>query len=1182
MRLTQLEIKGFKSFGDRTVIQFDEGVTAIAGPNGCGKSNVVDAIRWVLGEQSTKNLRSDKMDSVIFNGTSQRKASNLSEVTLTFENTKNLLPTEYNTVSITRKLYRTGESEYRLNDIPCRLKDITNLFLDTGIGSNSYSIIELRMIDELIVDRDNSRRQLFEEAAGISKYKLRKKQTLSKLNDTLADIARVDDLLFEIEKNMKSLEGQAKKAEKYQSFKSELKTLNAQLATFKIKTFSDKLNSIESKEEEILTERSKLSAELDTMEAGIEESRLKVLQEEKNLQVQQKQTNEKIREIQQIENDKKLKNERLNFMKDKQQRLEYELKNDTPSLQEIVSSLERINLDLEKALNSKNDLEKKVTQEQHQLEQEKTKLNTLKSNFNNSQDSINQLKDQIIGLERELDITVVKKESLLKEKDAQQGEQAAKNEELKDFNSKITELEQIANDVQLKLTKQESDFKQTQHQLEQTETALQQHKDKLVSINRKLDAKQNEYNLTKSLVENLEGFPESLKYLKKNSKWVKNAPLLSDIIFCEEDYRVAIENYLDQYMNHFIVATEEDAYQSINLLKEAIKGRAQFFILDKFNQNSFSSKTDLSGMTHPELIPALSVIKCNTEYYQLCNYLLRNVFIATNDEIIKGNDLEDVVVLAKSGRYTKSKHSIGGGSVGLFEGKRIGRSKNLEILAEEIQQLEKESITLRKLEEEAGKEVVYLKAQIEKLNPKDLLQQQFELSTQLSTLTLRKEQHEAFIKTVSSKDTELDARIAELESKLKLGIPQLDEWNKQLRSIRTTFEIDKENIQTQEEHVMGLSNQFNQLNIQFHQQKNTVSSFEKDVDYKQAHKKSVEQRIEKNKLELAEVLKSIEETLTHGDDADEHLKQLYAEKTAMEQALQLDEENFFKRKGSLLEVEKNINEARRKRDQVNEVAEILKDQKNNLKLELNSLKDRLLIEFNIQIEDLFEADLPNDTTEEDLQIKVDRLRNSIEGLGNVNPMAIEAYNEVKERYDFIITQKNDLMSAQASLNDTISEIDEQAKAKFMEAFLMIRENFIKVFRSLFNEGDTCDLYLNDPENPLESSIEIVAKPKGKKPQSINQLSGGEKTLTAISILFSLYLLKPAPFCIFDEVDAPLDDSNIDKFNNIIRKFSKESQFIVVSHIKKTLASSDIIYGVTMVEQGISKLVPVDLRDAVAA
>ena len=440
MQLTQLEIKGFKSFGDKITINFNDGVTAIVGPNGCGKSNVVDAIRWVLGEQSTRMLRSEKMENIIFNGTNTRKPSNLAEVSLTFDNTKNILPTDFTKVTITRKLYRSGESEYRLNDVHCRLKDITDLFLDTGIGSDSYSIIELKMIDEIIANKDNSRRALFEEASGISKYKLRKKQTFNKLKDTEADLSRVEDLLFEIEKNLKTLENQAKKAERYYRLKEQYKTLSLSLASYRIIGFRESLTKLEDKEQQHSLESSGINTEISNLEAFLQKLKLENLNLEKNLSIQQKATNEFIAKIRTYESDKKLKNEQLRFLEDKKTRLSDELEKDQNQLNHVFYNQKRLN---EEHLQESEILEKLriSTENQHQginelrLEQQKSKAALDTISIEN-----NELQNQVYKHEKEIAILNIQKEALHQESSRNMADTESKEVELNEFNKVIAEL----------------------------------------------------------------------------------------------------------------------------------------------------------------------------------------------------------------------------------------------------------------------------------------------------------------------------------------------------------------------------------------------------------------------------------------------------------------------------------------------------------------------------------------------------------------------------------------------------------------------------------------------------------------------------------------------------------------------------------------------------------------------
>lgn len=1176
MQLTRLEIKGFKSFGDKITINFNEGVTAIVGPNGCGKSNVVDAIRWVLGEQSTRMLRSEKMDNVIFNGTKSRKSANLAEVSLTFDNTKNVLPTDYSQVTLTRKLYRTGESEYRLNDVQCRLKDITDLFLDTGIGSDSYSIIELRMIDEIITNKEGSRRNLFEEASGISKYKLRKKQTFSKLKDTEADLERVEDLLFEIEKNLKTLENQAKKTERYYRIKEQYKSLSIMLASFRIVSFSESLKKIENQEQQQKAEKGGIVAQIDTLEAALQQQKLDSITKEKNLSVQQKTTNEFVSKIRAYESEKKIKNEQLKFQQDKESRLTEELDKDKNQLNHVFYNIKR--LSEEKALEDENlqtiqsrllDLKEAVDELRAQQAEARNELTEI-TGINT------RLQNQAYKAEKDIDILQIQQQALEQESERNMEDTTNKEVELSHFNQVVAELqnrkETLDYDYQSAL-----DFEnKLKEQIAETDSALSLVKDTIIKESRKLDAKQNEYNLTKSMVDNLEGFPESIRFLKKNADWAKNAPLFSDVLFCKEEYRVAIENYLEPLMNYYVIDNYDEAIKAIQLLSNAARGRAHFFILENYEEIVPVNPI----FENAGAVSALQVIEVDKRYARLCNHLLKDVYLVDDDKDLQINNAalpDGVVIIGKSGKFNKSKHTMAGGSVGLFEGKRIGRAKNLENLAKEIKGIENLVNTQKAKTDELQSKLSGLRSSTKsaEINEQQMIINR--LNTELITVKTRQEQYQTFIENSLNRKDDIARKIAGIKDEMMALHPQLAELKAQ-KQIQSEMLVDKQAAFNElNEYVSVQSNAYNQENIRFHQQQNKVSGLVKDLEYRDNQQESLEVRIKQNSSELEKVKAAIQDNLKQSDNSDDDLLEMYEQKENLEKATQQAEQEYYQWRGIITENENEVTALRRKKDNHEVIENELREERNNLKLELNALKERLSVEFNIDIEDLPETETPAES-EHDLREKADKLKKQLDDFGAINPMAVEAYNEMNERYTFIQAQKKDLSEAKASLLATIQEIDDTAKEKFMHAFIMVRENFIKVFRSLFNDEDSCDLILTDPNHPLESDIDIIAKPKGKRPLSINQLSGGEKTLTATAILFSLYLLKPAPFCIFDEVDAPLDDTNIDKFNNIIRTFSKDSQFIIVSHNKRTIASTDVIYGVTMVEQGISRVVPVDLRE----
>lgn len=1179
MQLTRLEIKGFKSFGDKVTINFNEGITAIVGPNGCGKSNVIDAMRWVLGEQSTKALRSEKMENIIFNGTKNRKQAQLAEVSLSFDNTKNILPTAYATVTITRKLYRNGDSEYRLNDVQCRLKDITDLFLDTGIGADSYSIIELKMVDEIITNKEHSRRSLFEEASGISKYKLRKKQTFNKLKDTEADLERVEDLLFEIEKNLKTLENQARKAERYYKLKEQYRDLSVQLATHRIAFFRTDLNALETQEQNQQLNRTELSATIDSSEALLQKLKLESINQEKNLSVQQKATNELVSKIRAYESEKKVKNEQMRFLQEKETRLAGELEKDKNQLNHIKYNIKRLNEEILSETESFNRLENDLKQLKAVVDTLREQQQTEKNRLDNLVKSVNDLQNQVYQSQKEIDILNIQKDALVQESNRNVGDTETKTAELKAFDHALAELDVQINSHQININQLKAEEEILKTQLAEAEQDQINFKEKLSAENRKKDAKQNEYNLTKSLVDSLEGFPESIRFLKKHQSFAKSALLLSDILFCNEDYRVAIENYLEPVMNHYVVDHYTDAVQAINLLTDASRGRANFFILENIPEKTHSVNEQAG------LISALSVIEVDKKYQSLCNLLLQNVYIATGEQenTFKEKPAENHTILAKNGKYAQTKFTLAGGSVGLFEGKRIGRAKNLENLAKEIKAAESLINQYQSAIDSATEKISQLKSATKSEEINTLQQVLNRLNNEHISLQTRRDQYQEFITTSENRKTDIAQKIISIEQALAEKLPALVQLQKNQQEAHLNLQEQQLNYQEIADQVNENAGKYNQENIRFHQQQNKLANLEKDLDYRFVQEETLNKRIAQNDKELQETLTQITATLQHTDLSDDTLLAMYQQREEMEKGLAEAEKEYFDSKGNINEAENNLSNIRKNREEADFLLAEIKDKKNALKIDLNALKERLSVEFNIDINDLIESETAAEVVESefDLRQKVEKMKRQLDEFGAINSMAMEAFKEMEERYAFIQNQKKDLNAAKTDLLQTIKEIDDTAKEKFMQAFTQARAHFIVVFRSLFNEEDSCDLILSDPQNPLDSDIDIIARPKGKRPLSINQLSGGEKTLTATALLFSLYLLKPAPFCIFDEVDAPLDDTNIDKFNNIIRKFSDQSQFIIVSHNKRTIASTDIIYGVTMVEQGVSRVVAVDLREVAA-
>ena len=1175
MELSKLEIKGFKSFGDKVVINFNEGVTGIVGPNGCGKSNIVDAIRWALGEQKTKTLRSEKMENLIFNGTKKRKPTQLAEVSLSFNNTKNILSTEYSQVTITRRYYRSGDSEYELNGVSCRLKDITNIFLDTGIASNSYAIIELKMVDDILNDKDNARRGLFEEAAGISKFKMRKKETLRKLGDTDADLERVEDLLFEIEKNLKSLQKQARQTERYFKLKEEYKQLSIELALKSTSKYLEDFENLSKKIQDEIDNKVGLTKNLNQKEADLEKDKSDLMMTEKQLSDKQKKLNQQVNTIRQYENDKQIKNERLRFLNDKTANLKEQIDHDKKSHERAAFSIKSLLKEKGKAQDNLHQQQNKLQDLKEKYENQKSETLKIQQDVNNSNSQFKVRQERAFQLNKEVEITNIQFSTLQKELEKTYSDSSLKSASLAEFENKVEELEQILDEKKIqqeKTLKQETDLHK---RIEEANKAMEVIQKELRVNTRKLDARQNEYNLTKSLVENLEGFPEAIKFLKKNSSWGKDAPLLSDIISCDEQYRVTIENFLEPVMNHYVVEDEAHAFEAVNLLNDASSGRASFFIMD-----SFKSYEPSATKIYQNTIPTTEIVGFEGKYRKLIAHILDNVYIV-NGDIADIPEDENCVFITRSGKVTIKKHAIAGGSVGLFEGKRIGRAKNLEKLGKEIKVLDKKIDQIQQSLEKKQKELIQLKESTQEFIIERQRNEIGQINEQYIAIKTKKEQFSQLLSSNTTRKEDIYQQSQKLAKDLKQLTPQAEIESKELKKWEDQINQLQAELNTANRSLNQKSTDYNQENILLHQLENKVHNISQEISFKESAYESSKQRVEANQQEVENTDDEINQMIKKSEFNDDKLISMYAQKEQMEKEVNDVEKGYYSIRGEIDQTEKDLREIQRSRESVDFIIMELQNKLNDTKLELSSVKERLSVEFQVNLDQLIKSEsvkLDSGEDKEALETKVHNLKEKIERIGPVNPMAMEAYEEIQERFNFISSQKEDLVKAKESLLTTIEEIDGVAKETFLEAFEKIKVNFVKVFRSLFSEEDDCDLRLADPDDPLGSDIDIIAKPKGKKPLSINQLSGGEKSLTATSVLFAIYLLKPAPFCIFDEVDAPLDDTNIDKFNNIIRDFSKESQFIIITHNKRTMASTDIIYGITMAEQGVSKVVPVDLRE----
>jgi chromosome segregation protein len=1171
VRLKSLEIKGFKSFADKTLVSFDENITGIVGPNGCGKSNIVDSIRWVIGEQKISHLRSENLESLVFNGSKTRSASGLAEVSLTFENTKNLLPTEFTTITITRKFYKNGESEYRLNDVQCRLKDIQNLFMDTGISTDSYAIIELGMVDDLIKDKENSRRRMLEQAAGISIYKTRKKEAKQKLDATEQDLARIEDLLFEINNQLKTLENQAKKAQKYYEIKKDYREISIELAKAALEGFNLTFRSLNEQHDTETDKRIALEALVAGEEASLEQERVGFITREKELHSLQQGFNELVQTVRTRENEKNLAAQRLEYLKERETSLTQFLGKAEGQITGIDESINFTQQQLSEEEQTLESLTGQLEELRSQVDARRNVLDENRNTLNNLRSSYQQVQRSQFDAEKKVAVADTSIQNLQRTIFQLEEEKANRQDQIQQLEIEKEEKQKTLEARQVDLEQLQQHHNNTKEQILQTQAVLEGLRSKLAEETRKLDSKRNEHDLLKSLIDSMEGYPESVKFLHNNNGWNHKAPILSDIIYVKEEFRAAVENVLEPYLNYYVVNDLKEGLQAVHLLDDNKKGKANFFLLDKVNDATIVSPGHLPGDT----IPALDVIEVDEQYRKLAEQLLSNVFIANDDSALVNSN--GFVILEKHGKYVKGSYTLSGGSVGLFEGKKIGRAKNLEKLREQIASQKLIVDELNSQIQARHNEVITFNADLKENVIRQTEQEIQQLNNQLygqqnklENLTHSQATAQNRVEDLQSQLDSTHASIENVRNELTQLNQTLSDYAAQLQEAETAYR----NIELEYNEI---NTQYNNLNLQVTREQSKITALKQELNFKSNQLNDLKSQVELNTVQLKETTENITSSQDNLKQVEEGLFELMRRKEDQEHILNEADQAYYNLRNQLSAKESELRHKVKEKEQIEHLLSEIKDKLTDVKLQLAGMKERLNVEFRIVLEDILDEPRTSETPVEELQEKSDRMKKRLENLGEVNPTAIEAFEEMKKRYEFIVEQKDDLVNAKQSLLQTIAEVETTANQKFLETFNQVRENFRRVFKSLFTEDDQCDLILDNPDNLAETGIDIMAKPKGKRPSSIGQLSGGERTLTATALLFAIYLIKPAPFCILDEVDAPLDDANVGKFTNMIREFSNNSQFIIVTHNKTTMSTVDVIYGVTMQEPGVSKLVPVDFR-----
>lgn len=1172
MQLKSLEIKGFKSFANETVIHFNEAVTGIVGPNGSGKSNVVDAIRWVLGEQKGRELRLEQMSDVIFNGTKKRREAPMAQVTLTFENTKNIIPTDYQTVAVSRILYRSGESEYRLNNVTCRLKDITGLFLDTGVGPDSYAIIALNMVEDLLSNKENARRKMFEQAAGISKYKTRKRESINKLKSTTEDLARIEDLLFEINNNLLELEKQAKRAKKFYEMRDKYRSAGLLLAHISMNNLVLTSAELDRKVEEEIIQLQAVEVQLRTEEAALEKFKIEHLDQEKFLGEHQRSVNELLDKLRNLESEIQVNQQRKSLFESQVVQLKSTcelLENRNEQYDREITTIQSDIVNVEEEIHISQAHFQALIDE---LQTVQSKYDELKTGVDKQASERQSTDQQIFENEKDLAIYSNQIENLNSEIRRAKEELVLRAGEFKDADSYLQRQDQNIAQVRTEISDLIAKEENRKIAVNQKKKEVDQQVGVVNSIERTKDAKQNEYDLLKAMIERMEGFPESMKYLNEN--WKRNVPVLSDVISVNDAVRSAVELYLEPYLNYYLVKNDKEALDAIQLLQIKSKGKANFFISDRFKTSSTGQSLNM-----PDATRALDLVECDPEYIPVLEYLLSNVYIlpSTYNLSETHNLPENITVISANGTFLRQSKSLSGGSSGLFEGKRLGRRKHLEVLEKEIKSLGERHLV-------AEKELKVLRTDLGELEVisydrilSELRLKESQMLQELTAFSTRFASHKELQNQYSERIEKNLQDIHNVREKIEAKSQRLSELKNIREQIQISLNESDQNFAMVTNQLSDISGRHNQANLELLKIRNRLDNLIKDKAFRLKQKEEVSSEFALSHDKITALTSEISTLSIELDVKQIELNTAYEERKEMQSSLTNLEQQYYEMRNHISISEQSIKDLQRNIYEMQSVINGLKEKRSDTQYKITALRERAELEFGTKFEDLKKDEETVDMTEEQLRDRVNYYKVRLDNYGEINPLAMEAYDEMKTRYDVIQTQREDILKAKESLLETIKEIEETATANFLDSFNKARGHFQTVFRSLFTEDDDCDLVLMDEMDPLECDIDIIAKPKGKRPKSISQLSGGEKTLTAIALLFSLYLLKPAPFCIFDEVDAPLDDINIEKFNKIVRQFSKESQFIIITHNKLTMAEVDVLYGVYMEEQGISNVTAVDFR-----
>ena len=1146
-------------------------------------SNISDSIRWVLGEQSVRNMRGAKMEDVIFHGADDILPVGFAEVSLTISNQNKLLPLEYEEVTITRRLFRSGESEYLINKIPVRLKDISELLMGTGIGMPSYSLMAQGKVDQILSSQPQERRSIFEEASGITKYKSQKEEALRKLERTGENLQRIGDIIVEVKRQIKSMERQVNKARRYKQEFEELKEYELKASQYQYQEFKKEKRDLESKSDQRRKEEAASSAKMSSLAHSAEKAKQDLSYVEEGFSHLQAQSYEICATIKTANNKISLDKERIEELTKRGEGLRQQIQ-DVES--RIAATCEQIR-DMQGRI---EDIEQKSQKKSLLLAEKEENVNNIAISVKEAQEKIAQDKIQ--------EVEIIAQQSKAKNTFAKlQVDLASFNARLRRLNIESERTQEELNNIEAKEHSCSEELQGLNGQLKQLaretwdlksnlDIKLEK-KQKLIfrleNILRNITALQSKLSFLKEITQRYEGFSEGVKSIlsAKEAEKIKiegTCDAVANLIEVLPEYQKAIEAVLGEGAQAIVVENWQTASEAVNYLREKDKGRARFVSLDSLRPNR-----EKGPRARPNLLgPACDFVKTEPKYQKVMGYLLADTFIVQDIEMARQliKDIDYGISLVTLGGEILTRDSITAGAVAKNLGAGlIGRRKRITQAQAQLEQLEKDKAELKNLINAQEAEIESLKGFIQQKDP------------DLNQLRIRVANRQA-------ESANIEAEKKRLQDELSVVQVEIGETNEQLQRLNTDREnLNQELLQfEQRQREFNLKIQNNQALISIKNQekqnllveiattKTELSALDREaedlkarlkmvIDVEDEQKRAKEAR-EKETQDAAAKIGQLKEEIIQ---LELQTKDCSASKLNIEGELNQANQKRQRLSATIRDIDDKTRETQRELDELREKRGDLQVKLTQLGFKQDSLKDKIYQSYQVDLESCLEDTLEISPPEPSIFDEINRLKARLEGIGPVNLVAIEENDQLQQRYSFLVSQQQDLVNAQESLRKAITQINRTARLKFQEVFQKVQVSFKEYFRILFGGGDA-RLILLDENNVLESGIEIVVRPPGKRLQNISLLSGGEKALTAISLLFAVFKVKPSPFCILDEVDAPLDEANVDRFTNLLSEFIKTSQFIIITHNKKTINMADVMYGITMEKSGVSKIVSVKFTE----